>query len=83
MHLAAEDAAKEIPYFNGYKEIIKSIYTFFSNSYKRMYELKSIQENSENPDLAILNIVSTRWFSWTTVIHNFHQILDDIYLALV
>jgi hypothetical protein len=48
-----------------------------------MYELKSIQENSENPDLAILNIVDTRWLSWATVIHNFHQILDDIHLALV
>jgi hypothetical protein len=81
--LAAEDAAKEVPYFNGYKEIVKSIYAFFSNSYKRMYELKAIQEDSENPDLAILNIVDTRWLSWTMVIHNFHQILDDIHLALI
>jgi len=54
LHLAAEDVAKKVPYFSSYKEIVKSIYTFFSNSYKRMYELKSIQENSENPDLAIL-----------------------------
>jgi len=83
LHLAAEDAAKEVPYFSSYKEIVKSIYTFFSNSYKRMYELKSIQENSENPDLAILNIVDTRWLSWATVINNFHQILDDIHLALI
>jgi hypothetical protein len=81
--LAAEDAAKEVPYFNNYKEIVKSIYTFFSNSYKRMYELKSIQESSENPDLAILNIVDTRWLSWAMVINNFHQILDDIHLALI
>ena len=83
LHLAAEDAAKEVPYFNSYKEIVKSIYTFFSNSYMRMYELKSIQEDSENPDLAILNIVDTRWLSWALVIHNFHQILDDIHLALI
>jgi len=48
-----------------------------------MYELKSIQEDSENPDLAILNIVDTRWLSWALVIHNFHQILDDIYLSLI
>jgi hypothetical protein len=83
LHLAAEDAAKEVPYFNNYKEIVKSIYTFFSNSYKRMYELKAIQEDSKNPDLAILNIVDTRWLSWAMVIHNFHQILDDIHLALI
>ena len=83
MHLAAEDAAKEVPYFDNYKEIVKSIYTFFSTSYKRMYELKSIQEDSENPDLAILNIVDTRWLSWAIVINNFHQILDDIHLALI
>jgi len=82
LHLAAEDAAKEVPYFNNYKEIVKSIYTFFSNSYKRMYELKLIQD-SENPDLAILNIVNTKWLSWALVIHNFHQILDDIHLALI
>ena len=48
-----------------------------------MYKLKSIQENSKNPDLAIFNIVDIRWLSWATVIYNFHQILDNIYLALV
>src|SRR5437667_2673971 len=48
-----------------------------------MYELKSIQENSKNPDLAILNIVDTRWLSWVTVINDFYQILDDIHLALI
>lgn len=47
-----------------------------------MYELKSIQENSECPDLAILNIVNTRWLSWANVINNFHQILDDVHQAL-
>src|SRR5579859_4006761 len=83
LHLAAEDAAKEVPYFNDYKEIVKSIYAFFSNSYKCMYELKAIQEDSENPDLAILNIVDMRWLSWAIVIHNFHQILDNIHLALI
>ena len=83
LHLAAEDAAEEVPYFDDYKAIVKSIYAFFSNSYKRMYELKAIQEDSENPDLAILNIVDTRWLSWAMVINNFHQILDDIHLALI
>ena len=47
-----------------------------------MYELKSIQENSEYPDLAILNVVDTRWLSWANVINNFHQILDDVHQAL-
>jgi hypothetical protein len=60
------------------KKLINQFIPFFSNSYKRMYELKAIQEDSENPDLAILNIVDTRWLSWAIVIHNFHQILDDI-----
>jgi hypothetical protein len=61
--LAAENATKEVSYFNDYKEIVKLVYTFFSNSYKCMYELKAIQEDSKNPDLAILNIVDTRWLS--------------------
>ena len=48
-----------------------------------MYELKAIQVDSKNPDLAILNIVDIRWLSWSIVINNFHQILNDVHLALI
>ena len=83
LHLAAEDATKQVSYFTKYKEIVKSIYNFFSNSYKRWYQLKQIQENSEYSDLNILNIIETRWLSQANVINNFHQIIDDVHSALI
>ncbi|CAB5392051.1 unnamed protein product [Rhizophagus irregularis] len=55
LHLASEEAANETPYFAHYKTIIKGIYSYFSNSYKRMYELKKIKEDIEVSDLTILN----------------------------
>ncbi|GET67025.1 zinc finger protein 862-like [Rhizophagus irregularis DAOM 181602=DAOM 197198] len=57
LHLASEEAANETPYFAHYKTIIKGIYSYFSNSYKRMYELKKIKEDMEVSDLTILNIL--------------------------
>ncbi|GET53267.1 zinc finger protein 862-like [Rhizophagus irregularis DAOM 181602=DAOM 197198] len=56
LHLASEEAANETPYFAHYKTIIKGIYSYFSNSYKRMYELKKIKEDMEVSDLTILNV---------------------------
>ncbi|PKY61290.1 hypothetical protein RhiirA4_449820 [Rhizophagus irregularis] len=56
LHLASEEAANETPYFAYYKTIIKGIYSYFSNSYKRMYELKKIKEDMEVSDLTILNM---------------------------
>ncbi|CAB5367410.1 unnamed protein product [Rhizophagus irregularis] len=50
LHLASEEAANETPYFTHYKTIIKGIYSYFSNSYKRMYELKKIKEDMEVSD---------------------------------
>ncbi|GBC38625.2 zinc finger protein 862-like [Rhizophagus irregularis DAOM 181602=DAOM 197198] len=82
LHLASEEAANETPYFAHYKTIIKGIYSYFSNSYKRMYELKKIKEDMEVSDLTILNVCDTRWLSWSNVINNFHQIIEPIQKAL-
>ncbi|CAB5362550.1 unnamed protein product [Rhizophagus irregularis] len=67
LHLASEEAANETPYFAHYKTIIKGIYSYFSNSYKRMYELKKIKEDMEVSDLTILNVCDTRWLSWSNM----------------
>jgi hypothetical protein len=80
--LASEEAAKETSYFAHYKIIVKGIYSYFSNSYKRMYELKKIKEDMDISDLTILNVCDTRWLSWSNVINNFHQIIDPILEAL-
>ncbi|CAG8518057.1 17539_t:CDS:2 [Cetraspora pellucida] len=82
VHMAIDDATKDIPYFQTYKDIVKAIYTYFSDSYRRMYELRDVEENIDNPDLFILNKKETSWLSWAQVIQNFHVIIDDIYSEL-
>ncbi|CAG8632108.1 163_t:CDS:2, partial [Racocetra fulgida] len=76
------DATKDIPYFQTYKDIVKGIYTYFSDSYRRMYELRDVEENIDNPDLFILNKKESSWLSWAQVIQNFHLIIDDVYTEL-
>ncbi|PKK73531.1 hypothetical protein RhiirC2_847565 [Rhizophagus irregularis] len=51
-------------------------------SYRRMQNLKMIQETLEDPQLAILNIVNTRWLSMSNSVKNLHQILDSVIDAL-
>ncbi|CAH1756038.1 12450_t:CDS:10 [Entrophospora sp. SA101] len=82
VHLALEDAANQVSYFENYKSILKGTYTFFSSYYKRIYELKGIREYSEQSDINILNNEDTQWVSWITVVHNFNLIIDDIKLEL-
>ncbi|PKY44447.1 hypothetical protein RhiirA4_419052 [Rhizophagus irregularis] len=60
LHLAGKDAANEVQYFKKYEAICKELYSYFSESYKRMLNLKMIQESNDNPQLAILNIINTR-----------------------
>ncbi|CAJ0867761.1 19088_t:CDS:2 [Entrophospora sp. SA101] len=55
---------------------ISKMYHFGSDGASNM------RENSECPDLAILNVMEIRWLSWANVINNFHQILDDVHQAL-
>ena len=47
-----------------------------------MQNLKMIQEALEDPQLAILNIVNTRWLSMSSSVKNLYQILDSIIDAL-
>jgi hypothetical protein len=83
LHLACEDAAKEVQYFQKYEKIVKGIYLYFSSSYKRLLALKLVQNNLDEPELVLLNIISTRWLSFSNVIHNFHQSLESVKGALL
>ncbi len=47
-----------------------------------MLNLKMIQESNDDPQLAILNIINTRWLSLSNVVKNLYQILDSIIDAL-
>ncbi|CAG8529935.1 16511_t:CDS:2 [Cetraspora pellucida] len=82
LHLAGQDAAKEVPYFKEYESICKSLYGYFSGSYKRMLKLKMIQETNDEPQLCLLNIINTRWLSMSNTVHNLHQILSSVKDAL-
>src|SRR6266496_240026 len=82
LHLAGKDAVKHIPYFNHYETTIKKLYNYFSGSHRHMQNLKMIQKTLEDPQLAILNIVNTRWLSMSNSVKNLHQILDSIINAL-
>ncbi|CAG8640479.1 3158_t:CDS:10 [Cetraspora pellucida] len=78
LHLVGQDAAEKVKYFLEYETIIKDIYTYFSNSYKRFRQLKMIQNYLDKPELIILNIVKTHWLSFSNIIHNFYQIVDSV-----
>lgn len=83
LHLASQDAAEQVAYFKTYDTLVKEIYLYFSSSYKRLLTLKMVQHNLEEPELVLLNIISTRWLSFSNVIHNFHQCLESIKGALL
>ena len=59
LHLAGKDAANEVQYFKKYEATCKELYSYFSRSYKRMMNLKMIQETNDNPQLTVLNIINT------------------------
>jgi hypothetical protein len=82
LHLAGQDAAKEVTYFKEYESTCKQLYGYFSGSYKRMKNLKLMQDINEDPQLNILNIINTRWLSMSNVIHNLHQIIFSVIDAL-
>ena len=47
-----------------------------------MTNLKMIQETNDDPQLAVLNIINTRWLSLSNVVSNLYQILDSVIDAL-
>jgi hypothetical protein len=83
LHLAGKDAANEVQYFKKYEAICKKLYPYFSGSYKRMLNLKMIQESNDDLQLAILNIITTRWLSLSNVVKNLYQILMSIIDVLI
>ncbi|CAG8473015.1 9693_t:CDS:2 [Cetraspora pellucida] len=83
LHLASQDAAEQVPYFKKYDALVKGIYLYFSNSYKRLLTLKLVQNTLEEPKLVLLNIVSTRWLLFSNVIHNFYRSLKSVKEALL
>ena len=82
LHLADQDAAKEVTYFKEYEVICKQLYGYFSGSYKRMQNLKLMQDINKDPQLTILNIINTRWLSISNVVHNLHQVIFSVIDAL-
>ena len=78
LHLAGQDAARKVSYFKEYENICKQLYEYFSESYKRMQNLKLIQDMNDDPQLTILNIINTRWLSMSNVVHNLHQIIFSV-----
>ncbi|CAG8840593.1 25390_t:CDS:2, partial [Gigaspora margarita] len=83
LHLACKDVTKEVQYFQKYEKIVKGIYLYFSSSYKRLLALKLVQNNLNEPELVLLNIISTRWLFFSNVIHNFYQSLESVKGALL
>src|SRR5436189_5253168 len=60
--LVGKDSAKDVPYFKEYESTLKRLYGYFSRSYNRLKNLRMIQaEDNDDPGLAILKLVSTRW----------------------
>jgi hypothetical protein len=82
LHLAGKDAANQVKYFKDFESTCKELYAYFSGSYKRMINLKMIQETNDDPQLAVLNIINTRWLSLSNVVQNLYQIIDSIIDAL-
>ncbi|CAG8763563.1 19914_t:CDS:2, partial [Gigaspora margarita] len=81
--LAGKDSAKDVPYFLDYEFTIKEIYAYFANSYSRWQNLQLFQaQDEESPELAILQVVSTRWLSLSNAVSNLHQINFSVIDAL-
>ncbi|GBB97182.1 hypothetical protein RclHR1_29300002 [Rhizophagus clarus] len=51
LHLVEKNAANEVQYFKKYEAMCKELYSYFSKSYKRMLNLKMIQESNDDPHL--------------------------------
>jgi hypothetical protein len=81
--LVGKDSAKDVPYFKEYESILKRLYAYFSRSYNRLRNLRMIQaDDNDDPGLAILKLVSTRWLSLSQTVSNLHQTLNSIITSL-
>ncbi|CAG8549131.1 9580_t:CDS:2, partial [Dentiscutata heterogama] len=74
--LAGKDSAKDVPYFLDYEITIKELYAYFANSHSRWQNLQIFQaQNEKSLELAILQVVSTRWLSLSNSVSNLYQII--------
>ena len=81
--LVGKDSAKDVPYFREYESTLKRLYSYFSRSYNRLKNLRMIQaDDDDDPGLAILKLVSTRWLSLSQTVSNLHQTLNSIITSL-
>ena len=81
--LVGKDSAKDVPYFKEYESTLKRLYSYFSRSYNRLKNLRMIQaDDDDDPGLAILKLVSTRWLSLSQTVSNLHQTLNSIITSL-
>jgi len=81
--LVGKDSAKDIPYFKEYESTLKRLYSYFSRSYNRLKNLRMIQaDDDDDPGLAILKLVSTRWLSLSQTVSNLYQTLNSIITSL-
>ena len=78
-----KDSAKNVPYFREYESTLKRLYGYFSRSYNRLKNLRIIQaDDDDDPRLAILKLISTRWLSLSQTVSNLHQTLNSIITSL-
>ncbi len=68
--LACNSAEKKVAFCKNVEYTIKSIYSFFSNSSKRVDILHRYQEILEHPILKIKQIYEVRWLSWYEAVKN-------------
>ncbi|CAB4378588.1 unnamed protein product [Rhizophagus irregularis] len=68
--LACNSAEKKVDFCKYAEHVIRSVYTFFSNSTKRIDILHKYQEILEHPILKIKQIYEVRWLSWYEAIKN-------------
>ena len=68
--LACNSAEKQVAFCKYVENIMKSVYSFFSNSSKRIDTLHKYQEILEHPVLKIKQIYEIRWLSWHEAVKN-------------
>ncbi|CAB5391304.1 unnamed protein product [Rhizophagus irregularis] len=68
--LACNSAEKKVDFCKHAEHVIRSVYTFFSNSTNRIDILHKYQEILEHPILKIKQIYEVRWLSWYEAIKN-------------
>ncbi|CAG8749601.1 16503_t:CDS:2, partial [Dentiscutata heterogama] len=92
VHFGSDGASTMLNHQNRVAARLKKYNPFITENHYKAHHLylagqdaakKMVQNTLEEPELMILNIVSTRWLSFLNVIHNFYQNLESIKGALL